>query len=169
MAFLLERKGPEAGRRYELEKDATTIGRRSENEVFVDSVSVSGRHAVVLREAARYRVCDLDSTNGVVVNGARVREAVLAPRDVITLGEVEFEFGDPAWAEPVSEPQGEESRSPPTVGIKSSTLRVPSSFQSASPFGHRRDFSNIWTALILLVAGIAVGATVVFMWKFFHG
>jgi pSer/pThr/pTyr-binding forkhead associated (FHA) protein len=167
MAFLLERKGPETGRQFELEKDATAIGRRTENEIFVDSTSVSGRHAVVLRGAARYRVCDLDSTNGVVVNGERVREAVLVPRDVITLGEVEFEFGDPAWVEPGAGPGA--SASPPTVGLKSSTIRVPSPFESASPFGHRRDFSNIWTGLILLVAGVALGAMIVYMWKFFHG
>jgi pSer/pThr/pTyr-binding forkhead associated (FHA) protein len=168
MAFLMGRKGSVQDRRYEIEKDATAIGRRSENEVCVDDVSVSGRHAVILREGARYRLRDLDSTNGTIVNGVPVRDAVLAPRDIIGFGDIQFEFNDPAWAE--VPPAAEASATPsPTVGIKPSAQRVPSSFQTASPFGERRDFSNIWMALILLASILAAGAAVVFIVSFFLG
>ncbi len=168
MAFLMGRKGSALGRRIEIEKDATVIGRRSENEVVVDDVSVSGRHAVILREGDRYRVRDLDSTNGTVVNGALVRETLLKPGDLIGFGEIQFEFNDPTWAEA---PSGTEAAPmpPPTVGIKSSAQRIPSSFQTASPFGERRDFSNFWMALILLAAILAAAAAVVFIISFFRG
>ena len=168
MAFLIGRKGPVQDRRYEIEKDATAIGRRSENEVVVSDASVSGRHAVILREGGRYRLRDLDSTNGTMVNGAPVRETLLTPRDVIGFGDVQFEFNDPAWVEAPSE--AEVAAMPaPTVGIKPASQRIPSSFQTASPFGERRDFSNFWMALILLAAILAGGAAVVFIVRFFRG
>jgi predicted component of type VI protein secretion system len=168
MAFLMGRKGSVLDQRFEIEKDATAIGRRSENEIVVDDVSVSGRHAVILREGARYRVRDLDSTNGTVVNGAPVRETLLKPGDVVGFGELHFEFNDPAWVEA---PSGTETppMPPPTVGIKSSAQRIPSSFQTASPFGERRDFSNLWMAVILLAAILAAGAAVIFIVSFFRG
>lgn len=167
MAFLLESKGPSPGRRYELDKDAITVGRRSENEVPVESVAVSGRHLVILREGPRFRLRDLDSTNGTLLNGAPVRETMLNHHDVIRVGDVEFEFNDPAWAEITPEKE-EASRVTPTVGVKPAAQRVPTSFQNASPFGHRRDFSNFWMALIILGALACIGLGAFFMYLFFR-
>ncbi len=166
MAFLIGRDGPVVDRRFEIEKDATAIGRRSENEVVIDDASVSGRHAVILREGARYRLRDLDSTNGTLVNGVPIRETLLTPRDVVGLGDVHVEFNDPAW---VVIPSGAEAASPPTVGIKLAAPRIPPSFQPASPFGERRDFSNFWTAMILLAALLTVGAAVALVVLFIRG
>lgn len=166
MAFLMELKGPSPGRRVDLDKDATTIGRRAENEVPVDSTSVSGHHLVILREGARFRIRDLDSTNGTQVNGAPIRETLLAHHDVIGAGEAEFEFNDPSWAEITPEKE-EAARMPPTVGVKPAAQHVPNSFQSASPFGHRRDFSNLWMVLILLGALACIGLGALFMYAFF--
>ncbi len=167
MAFLMGRKGSVADRRFEIEKDATAIGRRSENEVVTDDVSVSGCHAVILREGARYRLRDLDSTNGTQLNGVPVREALLKPGDVIGFGDVQVEFNDPDWVEAPSV----EANPLPTVTVESkrSIQRVPASFTTASPFVERRDFSNIWMVLILLAAVLTVGVAVVFIVSFFRG
>jgi pSer/pThr/pTyr-binding forkhead associated (FHA) protein len=151
-----------------LEKDATTIGRREENEVPVESTAVSGRHLVIMREGPRFRLRDLDSTNGTQLNGVAVRETMLSHHDVIGIGEIEFEFNDPAWAE-ITPQKEDESRLPPTVGVKPAALRVPTSFQSASPFGQRRDFSNFWMVLILLGALACIGLGAFFMYLFFRG
>jgi pSer/pThr/pTyr-binding forkhead associated (FHA) protein len=168
MAFLLEIKGLTPGTRYDLDKDATTLGRRSENEVPVESAAVSGRHLVILREGPRFRLRDLDSTNGTLLNGAPVRETMLAHHDVIRVGEIEFEFNDPSWAE-ITPDKDAASRLPPTVGVKPASQRIPTSFQNASPFGTRRDFSNFWMVLIILGALACIGLGAFFMYLFFRG
>lgn len=168
MAFLIEIKGPDQGKRFDLQKDATTLGRRQENEIPVESNSVSGRHLVILREGARYKLKDLDSTNGTMLNGTPVREAMLEPNSVITMGDLQFEFNDPSWAE-ITPESDEDGKHTPTVNVKPASAKVPESFQSASPFGRRRDFSNAWMALIILAAVLAGGAAVYFMFIFFRG
>lgn len=168
MAFLMGRSGPVQDRRYEIEKDTMSIGRRSENELVIDDTSVSGRHAVILREGDRYRLRDLDSTNGTLVNGAPVREMLLNPNDTITLGDVQFEFDDPAWTNAAAEAV-KANLPTPAVGTMISTQKIPSSFQTSSPFGARRDFSNVWISVIALAAILAAATAVVFIVRFFNG
>lgn len=168
MAFLTGRIGAVKDRRFELAKDATTIGRRSENDVPIDDASVSGHHGVILREGTRFRLRDLDSTNGTIVNGQRVREILLSPRDTIALGDILMQFDDPDWNEPTPEAEAA-ARPPPTVGVKPSALRVPESFQNASPFGARHDFSRLWAILIVLAGVIAAITALLFIVSFLRG
>jgi pSer/pThr/pTyr-binding forkhead associated (FHA) protein len=53
---------------------------------------VSRRHAEVREEGSSYYVVDLDSTNGIEVNGRRVRRAKLEDGDTIVLGSSELVF-----------------------------------------------------------------------------
>jgi pSer/pThr/pTyr-binding forkhead associated (FHA) protein len=46
-----------------------TIGRDNENDIVIDSITVSRCHAVLLRDDAGVRLIDLESTNGTLVNG----------------------------------------------------------------------------------------------------
>ena len=50
MAFLTGRTNAVQDRRFELDKDAVTIGRRNENVIVIADPSVSSRHLVILRE-----------------------------------------------------------------------------------------------------------------------
>jgi pSer/pThr/pTyr-binding forkhead associated (FHA) protein len=52
-----------------LDREATTIGRSSENDFVLDSAAVSKNHARVLRENGVFYVEDMGSTNGLRVNG----------------------------------------------------------------------------------------------------
>ncbi len=63
-----------------------TIGRNSQNQIVIDHMSVSGRHAKIMRRGDELILTDLGSTNGTFVNNERVCEARLAHQDWITVG-----------------------------------------------------------------------------------
>jgi hypothetical protein len=80
------------GRRYALSGPVTVIGRSSACDVPLDDVSASRRHAELRRRGGKAVLVDLDSTNGTLVNGRRVREAPLRPGDRITIGTTSIVF-----------------------------------------------------------------------------
>jgi len=77
---------------YALEAPATVIGRSRQCDVVVNDPNVSRRHAEVRREAGAYVVVDLDSTNGILVNGQEVKRAALADGDRLQLGTTALRF-----------------------------------------------------------------------------
>ncbi len=70
------------------------LGRSPAADVMLEHLSVSRRHAVVAVRDEVVVVLDDRSLNGVVVNGERVGEAVLAHGDEIRLGDVAVRFLD---------------------------------------------------------------------------
>ncbi|HXR51023.1 MAG TPA: FHA domain-containing protein [Steroidobacteraceae bacterium] len=70
----------------------TTVGRTAENDIQVDTTFVSRHHAVLLSSADHCIVEDLNSTNGVLVNGRRVGRHILQDGDVVTFGKTEFRY-----------------------------------------------------------------------------
>jgi pSer/pThr/pTyr-binding forkhead associated (FHA) protein len=70
----------------------TTIGRTADNNIQIDAPNVSRHHAVLLASDEHCRVEDLDSTNGVLVNGHRVTRQTLQDGDTVTIGKTEFRF-----------------------------------------------------------------------------
>ncbi len=88
------------GRRFPILKGRTVIGRGSEADITLDDSGASRRHAEVQWDGARARVRDLGSTNGTQVNGAPVKEAVLEPDSVITIGRSRIVFRVLAQADP---------------------------------------------------------------------
>jgi pSer/pThr/pTyr-binding forkhead associated (FHA) protein len=82
------------GKRSVLTGERTTIGRSRQCDVVIDDANVSREHAEVRRTIDGWTVVDLGSTNGIKVNGRRVREAVLSPGDKISLGLIELGFDE---------------------------------------------------------------------------
>ena len=80
------------GGRHEIARRRTVIGRSKDCEVQLPDTNVSRRHAEVRQEGTAFWVVDLDSTNGVEVNGRRVRRAKLDDGDTITLGSTDIVF-----------------------------------------------------------------------------
>ena len=72
------------------------LGRSPAADVMLEHLSVSRRHAVVATRGEVVVVLDDRSLNGIVVNGERVGEAVLAHGDEIRLGDVSIRFLDVA-------------------------------------------------------------------------
>jgi pSer/pThr/pTyr-binding forkhead associated (FHA) protein len=75
-----------------LEKDATTIGRKDDNDIVIDNQAVSGHHAQILREGDDYFIEDLNSLNGTFVNGSKVKKYELFKGDTILVGLHNLEF-----------------------------------------------------------------------------
>ncbi len=68
----------------------TRIGRAPGCELQIDSQSVSRNHAMILKAARELIVEDLNSTNGVLVNGRKVTRHLLNDGDMLTVGEIQF-------------------------------------------------------------------------------
>jgi hypothetical protein len=88
MRFLLRREG----RDVMLPKGPITVGRSSVCDVVIDDPRVSAEHARLVATTDGVTVTDLDSLNGVFVNGVRVTgEMSLVAGDLAAFGEVVFE------------------------------------------------------------------------------
>jgi hypothetical protein len=80
------------GTKHELDGIETTIGRSKECDIQLADANVSRKHAEVRQEGAAYWAIDLDSTNGMEVNGRRQKRAKLRQGDRITLGSTDLVF-----------------------------------------------------------------------------
>jgi hypothetical protein len=70
----------------------TRIGRGSDNELVLDTKHVSRYHAVLLAGPVHTSIEDLNSTNGVFVNGKRVARQVLKDGDRVTIGRTNYRY-----------------------------------------------------------------------------
>ena len=80
------------GDRRELDKRRVLIGRSRECDVQLQDANVSRRHAEIRQEGATFWVVDLDSTNGIEVNGRRLKRAKLEDGDKLVMGSTELTF-----------------------------------------------------------------------------
>jgi hypothetical protein len=87
----------------------TRIGRADDNELMLDTPSVSRHHAIVIASPRGVFVEDLNSINGMYVNRKRVRQARLVDGDLLALGGVTFRYSGPSVAGPA--PSDEATRS----------------------------------------------------------
>ena len=70
----------------------TSIGRTEGNDIILNHPSVSRRHAKIESRKEAWWIIDLQSTNGVKVNGNLVAEAQVNPGDKILIGSVQLEL-----------------------------------------------------------------------------
>lgn len=78
------------GSRVKLTHTPFTIGRAAGNDLVLLSLAVSRQHAVIVAENGQFLIRDLDSRNGLVVDGVRVDEATLFPGRRVVLGDLEI-------------------------------------------------------------------------------
>ena len=83
---------------YELSKETTTIGRKPGNDIQIDNLSVSGKHAQVITILEDSFLEDLGSTNGTYVNGKLVKKHALEDGDAITLGKYNITYSNNSGA-----------------------------------------------------------------------
>lgn len=91
-AMLLVRRGPNSGTKFVLAKDSTGIGRHPDSDIFLDDITVSRRHAEILRSGSSFSVRDVGSLNGTYLNRERIEEAVLTNGDEIQIGKFRLIF-----------------------------------------------------------------------------
>ena len=77
---------------HEVKGRRVVIGRSRDCDIQLADANVSRRHAELRQEGASYWIVDLGSTNGLEVNGKRVRRAKLRSGDTITMGSTELTF-----------------------------------------------------------------------------
>ena len=75
-----------------LTNETTTIGRKPNNDIHIDNLSVSGKHAQVITILEDSFLEDLGSTNGTYVNGKLVKKHALDHGDNITLGKYQITY-----------------------------------------------------------------------------
>jgi len=90
--MLVVRSGPNAGSKFALDKDVVTAGRHPDSDIFLDDITVSRRHAEIVRAGDGYRVRDAGSLNGTYVNRERIEEAALNHGDVLQVGKYKLHF-----------------------------------------------------------------------------
>jgi pSer/pThr/pTyr-binding forkhead associated (FHA) protein len=86
MGLVVVRRGPNAGSRFLLDRNTTTVGRHPDSDIFLDDITVSRRHAVIRRDRGTYEVSDAGSLNGTYVNHERVETATLRHLDELQVG-----------------------------------------------------------------------------------
>lgn len=79
-------------REFMIDKDSISIGRKHGNDIQLNDLTVSGRHALVTNLAEGIYIDDLGSTNGTLLNGARIAKSVLTHGDVVQVGNYQFTY-----------------------------------------------------------------------------
>jgi hypothetical protein len=80
------------GDNFEVKQRRVVIGRSRDCDIQLADANVSRRHGELRQEGASYWIVDLGSTNGLEVNGKRVKRAKLRSGDTITMGSTELTF-----------------------------------------------------------------------------
>lgn len=91
-ASIVFSSGPLAGSEVELEKARVTLGRGADADVVLNHSSISHEHAALELFDGGFRLRDLGSTNGMLVNGSKVTVADLKHGDRFELGALEFRY-----------------------------------------------------------------------------
>lgn len=102
MASLSQRVDRVVVTTFEIDRPEVKVGRRTDNDIRIDEISVSGHHAVIesvpnayLEGTVDYYITDSNSTNGTFVNELRLTERQrLNSNDVVRIGWNEFRFVD---------------------------------------------------------------------------
>ena len=77
---------------YPLNKERTTIGRKPHNDIVIDNLAVSSEHAAIVTILNDSFLEDLDSTNGLAVNGTPTKKHFLQNNDVVEIGKYKLKY-----------------------------------------------------------------------------
>ena len=91
-ALVVRSGGGRAGESFEAIGDTTVIGRSPECDVFLDDVTVSRRHAELVRANDVFTIRDLGSLNGTFVNRRRIESTELEDDDEVQVGKYRMTF-----------------------------------------------------------------------------
>jgi pSer/pThr/pTyr-binding forkhead associated (FHA) protein len=90
---LIVRSGSQAGATFSLRSPMTRLGRSTDNEISLDDITVSRRHAIVQRSLTGYSVRDGGSLNGTYLNQQRIDgEMPLHHGDELQVGKFRLVF-----------------------------------------------------------------------------
>jgi pSer/pThr/pTyr-binding forkhead associated (FHA) protein len=90
--LLVVKRGPNAGSRFALSEEKTTIGRHPDSDIFLDDVTVSRRHAEIEQDGGMFIVRDVGSLNGTYLNRERIERGQLRNGDELQVGKFKLVF-----------------------------------------------------------------------------
>ena len=91
-ALVIRSGGGRAGETFSLEQDRLTVGRNPDCDIFLDDVTVSRDHAIIVRRGHDYHIDDCGSLNGTYVNRQRVDSQLLRHGDELQIGKYKVAF-----------------------------------------------------------------------------
>ncbi len=91
-AMVVIHRGPAKGARFLINQETVAIGRSIESPIFLDDVTVSRKHALIVKEADSFKIQDQGSLNGTYVNNQSVSDAPLSTGDEIQIGKFHMLF-----------------------------------------------------------------------------
>jgi pSer/pThr/pTyr-binding forkhead associated (FHA) protein len=91
-ALVIRSGGGRAGESFRVEDDRIAIGRSPDAGIFLDDVTVSRNHALLVRRKDGLYVDDLGSLNGTYVNRSRIESRKLDDGDEIQVGKYKLSF-----------------------------------------------------------------------------
>ena len=93
-ALVVRSGGGRAGETFRPAGERTVIGRSPDCDIFLDDVTVSRKHALLVSEGGRFRIEDQGSLNGTFVNKKRIDSAPLTNGDELQIGKYRLAFLD---------------------------------------------------------------------------
>lgn len=150
--------------RFGLDRKSIRIGRGSDNDIVIDSGSVSVQHAEMRRIEGGYELGDIGSTNGIKHHGERHDKIGLVSGMSLRLGEVSFDFtltdeelGEIAREKPTDDipTKKEVLTEEPAAEAPKRKQRPPSPAPSAKPVAETAGISFGMIVLFLVLASVA--------------
>ena len=124
--WLVMRTADGVERPFPLEKPRTVIGRDTRCDVRIALPAVDDRHCELIHDGQNLKLNDLGSTTGTFHNGTRVKQAVVAPRDTLTVGPVTFEVREQREASVAElKMNAQAAKAPPGTDGELSSLQSP--------------------------------------------
>jgi len=123
--YLIIQLGPQAGKRIEIWKDRTTIGRSRECDIFLEDIAVHRKQASIVLTDVGYTLHDDHGSGDSFVNGRSVKEQLLTDGDQLLFGHTQFTFYSQASAtRPITLPssRGRESHVKKAIDPGSSAI-----------------------------------------------
>jgi pSer/pThr/pTyr-binding forkhead associated (FHA) protein len=91
-ALVIRAGGGRVGESFPIDGERMTIGRRPDSEVFLDDVTVSRDHALLILRNDQWYLDDLGSLNGTYVNRSRIESHQLQEGDEVQIGKYKLTF-----------------------------------------------------------------------------
>lgn len=91
-ALVIRAGGGRVGESFPLDRERMTIGRRPDSDIFLDDVTVSRDHALLVRRGEELYIDDLGSLNGTYVNRRRIESQRLEDGDELQVGKYKLTF-----------------------------------------------------------------------------
>ena len=149
-------KGNDAGAQFRITGSKVLLGRSTDSDIVITDASASRNHAELNKVNESFIIKDLNSSNGVFVNGKKIKEHYLSSGDVFSIGNHEYRYVEKETVR-TDDPKTSRLKSSdggtiPGISISSMDVNVPTSSASGKGLKNRRViiYGSIAVILILL-------------------